>query len=179
MKKNILFGFAILTLVITSCKAPQVVEQSPPQVQQTEEKPPIEWLQKYFAAFNVKKIQDSVLFYNSSEISMNNKGGYNQSVTFEGGAINLVEETNKVKSKVSKLTAGKLVRVEYSSDRKINKMLISFDPNDRKYDLWFYLATDGTYILNGQPELRCKLMFYLNRTSIMNEAFDEARGWKF
>lgn len=166
-----------VAFVITSCETTkQVVQPQEPQavIEQPAEKQPYDWVLKYFASIDLKKIKDSLLFYNSTELTWSVNGS--QLVYFGSGEMNVNESS--ISRRVPKLTAGKLIDVQYVPGTKIvAKMIVSFDPQDKGYNVSFVRAPNDTYIVEGTTGvLKCKLVFYLN--SITDPISNEAKGWQ-
>ncbi len=168
MKKNSIFlAIGMIILVAMSCKTiqPGITPPSPSQEIQLaakSEKPAVDWLSNYFKSFRLKDLMDSVSFYNSEEIIVN-KNNNTQEKTFQQGEINILEGESFY-GRVPKMTAGTPVSVEYMSDKvTVKKAIISFDNDDKMYTLPFFLSANGTYILNNDPSLRCKLMVFMNK----------------
>ncbi len=167
----VIFGFA--------CKAPQVVVAEPQATAQidVESKPGLEdWFEPYFANFDLTKMKSApTLFYNTAAIDMGIAGGNSDQETVYDPDGSISVNSDKIARSVKKMTAGKLISVAKNTAGKVTQMKISFDMEDKTFELTFILASDNRFYLGGKPDSKCWLQFNLKETT--NQATKVATGW--
>lgn len=92
--------FTAVLLGFISCVSTKVVTEKKQQTESVDK--PILWMQSYFKTINLR---DSVLFYNSSEIRLQEEF-FNQHFFVKDGAVFVVDSINKVSKTVPALTPG-------------------------------------------------------------------------
>ena len=187
MKTNFiitLLGF----VMFTSCIAFKNTKTTTYSVSPQEEKP-IMWKQIYFSAIS---LNDSVLFYNSSEIRLEGEF-FKQFFFVKDGIVNVVDSVNNVSKIVPELTPGGLINLRKNSSGEIMTMVVSFSKNEATYEFSFLRKDDGVFTLSPKAKLffkgkeypviaitseECVLLFYYNKQVIKNEIQENAEGWK-
>lgn len=192
MKKLVfLVGLFVLVLFLDGCKQQQQivsVSEPAPVAQAQQVSRPIVWKQMYYKDL---KLGDKVLFYNSTEIKLSGSF-FNQTLSIENGAINVIDSINNVLKTVPTLTAGGLIDLKKSSSKTIEVMFISFSKNDITYKFSFFRKPDGSFTLNGNATLvfsgknypitakadsECLLLFVLNKQEVVKDIIESADGW--
>lgn len=156
MKNNskfiiLLILFVLIICLLSSCSVPEKVtasEAQPILLKQTEKPNLKNWKQIYVPDI---KVGDSVFFYNSVEIVMEDE--FFRIESFLDGAINITQTTKILEKTIPAMTSGELLSLKKDNNGKITDMFVSFSPTDKTYYLNFKLTQDGSFNLNGNAKL--------------------------